>query len=155
MRFLLNCVIAFESHNAQTELVRYLIFKKNNILPAYGNSASRTEQASVRGFSNSASICAVAKSMLESSLSYPSIAFSPHCGCSYVSQLYVGFWSLNPFVGRGSEGRDRADWLVADSWCWFSMKEQYCWLVGWQTKRTSEDGRQMQTKHDKLYPRRI
>ena len=115
MRFLLNCVIAFESHNAQTELVRYLIFKKNNILPTYGNSASRTEQASVRGFSNSASICAVAKSMLESSLSYPSIAFSPHCGCSYVSQLYVGFWSLNPFAGRGSNGRDRASLASTDA----------------------------------------
>ena len=89
MRFLLNCVIAFESHNAQTELVRYLIFKKNNILPTYGNSASRTEQASVRGFSNSASICAVAKSMLESSLSYPSIAFSPHCGCSDTPPVWL------------------------------------------------------------------
>jgi len=29
-----------------------------------------------------------------------------------------------------------ADWLVAGGWCWFSMKEQYCWLVGWQAKRT-------------------
>jgi hypothetical protein len=24
-------------------------------------------------------------------------------------------------------------WLVADGWCWFVMKEEYCWLVagGW------------------------
>jgi len=29
-----------------------------------------------------------------------------------------------------------ADWLVAGGWCWFSMREQYCWLVGWQAKRT-------------------
>jgi len=29
-----------------------------------------------------------------------------------------------------------ADWLLAGGWCWFSMREQYCWLVGWQTKRT-------------------
>ena len=24
-----------------------------------------------------------------------------------------------------------ADWLVTGGWCWFSMREQYCWLVGW------------------------
>ena len=29
-----------------------------------------------------------------------------------------------------------ADWLVAGGWCWFSMREQYCWLVGWQAKWT-------------------
>jgi hypothetical protein len=24
-------------------------------------------------------------------------------------------------------------WLVADSWCWFVLREKYCWLVagGW------------------------
>jgi hypothetical protein len=24
-------------------------------------------------------------------------------------------------------------WLVADGWCWFAMREKYCWLVadGW------------------------
>jgi hypothetical protein len=24
-------------------------------------------------------------------------------------------------------------WLVADGWCWFGMREEYCWLVagGW------------------------
>jgi hypothetical protein len=24
-------------------------------------------------------------------------------------------------------------WLVADGWCWFVLKEKYCWLVagGW------------------------
>jgi hypothetical protein len=24
-------------------------------------------------------------------------------------------------------------WLVADGWCWFVLREQYCWLVagGW------------------------
>jgi hypothetical protein len=21
-------------------------------------------------------------------------------------------------------------WLVADSWCWFVLREEYCWLVG-------------------------
>ena len=78
-----------ESHSAQTALVRYLIFKKNNILPTSGNSASRTEQASVPRFSNSASVGAVAKLMLESSLSYPSIAFSPHCGCSDTPPVWL------------------------------------------------------------------
>jgi hypothetical protein len=25
------------------------------------------------------------------------------------------------------------DWLVADGWCWFVLREEYCWLVsgGW------------------------
>ena len=27
------------------------------------------------------------------------------------------------------------DWLVAGGWCWFSMRKQYYWLVGWQAKR--------------------
>jgi hypothetical protein len=24
-------------------------------------------------------------------------------------------------------------WLVADGWCWFALREEYCWLVagGW------------------------
>jgi hypothetical protein len=24
-------------------------------------------------------------------------------------------------------------WLVADGWCWFVLREEYCWLVagGW------------------------
>jgi hypothetical protein len=21
-------------------------------------------------------------------------------------------------------------WLVADGWCWFVLREKYCWLVG-------------------------
>jgi len=29
-----------------------------------------------------------------------------------------------------------ANWLVAGGWCWFSMREQYRLLVGWQAKRT-------------------
>jgi hypothetical protein len=24
----------------------------------------------------------------------------------------------------------RAVWLVADGWCWFILREKYCWLVG-------------------------
>ena len=39
-----------------------------------------------------------------------------------------------------------ANWLVAGGWCWFSMRKQYCWLVGWQAKRTQQllfwDGKQ-------------
>ena len=27
------------------------------------------------------------------------------------------------------------DWLVAGGWCWFSMRKQYYWLIGWQAKR--------------------
>jgi hypothetical protein len=22
-------------------------------------------------------------------------------------------------------------WLVADGWCWFVLREEYCWLVAW------------------------
>jgi hypothetical protein len=30
-------------------------------------------------------------------------------------------------------------WLVADSWCWFVLREEYCWLVagGWFVVRES------------------
>jgi hypothetical protein len=28
-------------------------------------------------------------------------------------------------------------WLVADGWCWFVLREEYCWLVagGWFVER--------------------
>jgi hypothetical protein len=28
-------------------------------------------------------------------------------------------------------------WLVADGWCWFVLREKYCWLVarGWFDRR--------------------
>jgi hypothetical protein len=28
-------------------------------------------------------------------------------------------------------------WMVADGWCWFVMREEYCWLVagGWFVPR--------------------
>jgi hypothetical protein len=28
-------------------------------------------------------------------------------------------------------------WLVADGWCWFVLREEYCWLVGggWFSER--------------------
>jgi hypothetical protein len=28
-------------------------------------------------------------------------------------------------------------WLVADGWCWFVLREEYCWLVagGWFVQR--------------------
>jgi hypothetical protein len=28
-------------------------------------------------------------------------------------------------------------WLVADGWCWFDLREKYCWLVagGWFVPR--------------------
>jgi hypothetical protein len=28
-------------------------------------------------------------------------------------------------------------WLVADGWCWFVLREEYCWLVagGWFVRR--------------------
>jgi hypothetical protein len=34
----------------------------------------------------------------------------------------------NPFSSNS-----RFVWLVADGWCWFVLREKYCWLVagGW------------------------
>jgi hypothetical protein len=33
----------------------------------------------------------------------------------------------------GSKYNSLFGWLVADGWCWFVMREEYCWLVagGW------------------------
>jgi hypothetical protein len=36
---------------------------------------------------------------------------------------------------KGKKGKllDLFVWLVADGWCWFVLREKYCWLVagGW------------------------
>jgi hypothetical protein len=40
---------------------------------------------------------------------------------------------------HGIEGGDESPadslfgWLVADGWCWFVLREEYCWLIagGW------------------------
>jgi hypothetical protein len=39
--------------------------------------------------------------------------------------ICLGFSSLSIFSLFG--------WLVADGWCWFVLREEYCWLVagGW------------------------
>jgi hypothetical protein len=36
--------------------------------------------------------------------------------------LSRNFWSYSLF-----------GWLVADGWCWFVLREEYCWLIagGW------------------------
>ena len=52
--------------------------------------------------------------------------FAPSC----VRLTVAGGWCW--FVMR-----EQYCWL-AGSWCWFSMREQYCWLVGWQAKRTQQ-----------------
>jgi hypothetical protein len=33
--------------------------------------------------------------------------------------VFVSTLSINSLFG----------WLVADSWCWFVLREEYCWLV--------------------------
>jgi hypothetical protein len=35
------------------------------------------------------------------------------------------------FVARATRIRARSlfGWLVADGWCWFVLREEYCWLV--------------------------
>jgi hypothetical protein len=36
----------------------------------------------------------------------------------------------NPTVGiTGSGINSLFGWLVADGWCWFVLREEYCWLV--------------------------
>jgi hypothetical protein len=37
----------------------------------------------------------------------------------------VTFWSLESILETGS----LFGWLVADGWCWFILREEYCWLV--------------------------
>jgi hypothetical protein len=32
-----------------------------------------------------------------------------------------------PVLGSGSFSL--FGWLVADDWCWFVLREEYCWLV--------------------------
>jgi hypothetical protein len=41
------------------------------------------------------------------------------------------------FCKRGLFG-----WLMADDWCWFVLREEYCWLVagGWFVLRESTVG---------------
>jgi hypothetical protein len=37
--------------------------------------------------------------------------------------LRRGFW------GHRTGANSLFVWLVADDWCWFVLKEKYCWLV--------------------------
>jgi hypothetical protein len=30
---------------------------------------------------------------------------------------------------KGSQINSLLVWLVADAWCWFVLREKYCWLV--------------------------
>jgi hypothetical protein len=47
--------------------------------------------------------------------------------------------ALDETVAGGRPGHRRYEsirllgWLVADGWCWFVLREEYCWLVagGW------------------------
>jgi hypothetical protein len=34
-------------------------------------------------------------------------------------------------AGHNASKRDASlfGWLVADGWCWFVLREEYCWLV--------------------------
>jgi hypothetical protein len=32
-------------------------------------------------------------------------------------------------VGEGTLADTLFGWLVADGWCWFVLREEYCWLV--------------------------
>jgi hypothetical protein len=34
---------------------------------------------------------------------------------------------MNNLFGRATNGL--FGWLVADGWCWFVLREEYCWLV--------------------------
>jgi hypothetical protein len=39
------------------------------------------------------------------------------------------FYSWPIFCTRGPSWCRPSGWLVADGWCWFVLKEEYCWLV--------------------------
>jgi hypothetical protein len=38
-----------------------------------------------------------------------------------------------PMVNNGYHPRSLFGWLVTDGWCWFVLREKYCWRVagGW------------------------
>jgi hypothetical protein len=39
-------------------------------------------------------------------------------------------WSLfNLTIIQGDTFQSLFGWLVADGWCWFVLREEYCWLV--------------------------
>jgi hypothetical protein len=45
-----------------------------------------------------------------------------------------GHHHRSPAAGTiGDEFNNLFGWLVADGWCWFVLREEYCWLVagGW------------------------
>jgi hypothetical protein len=48
---------------------------------------------------------------------------------SFLKQFLMYFLDLVKMVGTSSV----FGWLVADGWCWFVLREEYCWLVagGW------------------------
>jgi hypothetical protein len=54
--------------------------------------------------------------------------------------LDLSIFRAGPGSGRAEKKLFRAEkilslfgWLVADGWCWFVLREKYCWLVvgGW------------------------
>jgi hypothetical protein len=49
--------------------------------------------------------------------------------CCEWTRVWASFSVVNPTQGIYS----LFGWLVADSWCWFVLREEYCWLVadGW------------------------
>jgi hypothetical protein len=55
-----------------------------------------------------------------------------------VSTIYHDTKRTYQIVRKPNEGRTQTlnslfGWLVADGWCWFVLREEYCWLVagGW------------------------
>jgi hypothetical protein len=49
------------------------------------------------------------------------------------ADLYGRFLPREKNIVQEAETSSLFIWLVADGWCWFILREKYCWLVagGW------------------------
>jgi hypothetical protein len=45
----------------------------------------------------------------------------------------LNYWSKGGEIFHNSFSTSLFGWLVDDGWCWFVLREEYCWLVagGW------------------------
>jgi hypothetical protein len=59
------------------------------------------------------------------------------CLKKYLIVMRWGGWKIKNIIFRwslvGWKFQSLFGWLVADGWCWFVLREEYCWLVagGW------------------------
>jgi hypothetical protein len=47
----------------------------------------------------------------------------------HYSRFFVLFGKIDDSRSKPHETISLFGWLVADGWCWFVLREEYCWLV--------------------------